>query len=239
MEGTKVEPRPEPAAATQTSPTYVDFLCYTIDPAFRRLDENARAGAAAEFKRLLKNPGGKLEIRPYLTAGFRIDCDFFLWLIAKDPVEFQTFTTTLWKAAIGTYLHARYAYLGVTKPSPYLPGHLQHFERGPATDPYAFIYPFTKTHEWYQLPVEKRRQMMIVHNEIGHKFPGVKINTTYQFGLGDYDFMLAFECADPKEFSDLVQRLRETEARLYTAADTPLIPGVKKTPEELIAALAL
>ena len=68
---------------------------------------------------------------------------------------------------------------------------------------------------------------------------GVKINTTYQFGLGDFDFMLAFETSDFTEFSNLVQRLRETEARPYTQADTPLIPGVKKTASELVDALSL
>jgi chlorite dismutase len=222
-----------------TTPTFVDFLCYRVDPAFRRLDPARRAAAAEEFSKLLSTPGLGIEARPYLTAGFRTDCDFFLWLIAKDPSVFPTFVTSLWGTDLGRHLVASHAFLGVTKPSPYLPGHLQHFERGPATDTYCFIYPFTKTHEWYQLPMEKRRDIMKVHNEIGHQFPGVKINTTYQFGIGDYDFMLAFETSDFTEFSNLVQRLRETEARPYTVTDIPLIPGIKKTVAELIQSLAL
>jgi chlorite dismutase len=223
----------------ETSPTFVDFLCYRVDPAFRRLDPARRSAAAADFTKLLENPGAGLEARPYLTAGYRTDCDFFIWLIAKDPAAFPKFVTALWGTDLGRHLVAAHAFIGVTKPSPYLPGHLQHFERGPATDAYCFIYPFTKTHAWYQLPVEKRRDIMKTHNEIGHQFPGVKINTTYQFGIGDFDFMLAFETSDFTEFSNLVQRLRETEARPYTTADTPLIPGLKKTPSELVEALAL
>ena len=232
-------PAPETKSAPATTPTFVDFLCYKIDPAFRRFDPARRAAAAAEFTRFLEHPAAGLEVRPYLTAGFRTDCDFFLWLIAKDPAAFPRFVTDLWKTDLGRHLEGVYGWLAVTKPSPYLPGHLQHFERGPATDPYCFIYPFTKTHDWYQLPVEKRRDMMKVHNEIGHQFPGVKINTTYQFGIGDYEFMLAFETSSFREFSDLVQRLRETEARPYTQADTPLMPGLKKTPAELLESLSL
>jgi len=239
MAAPETESGKETKVEAPSPPSFVDFLCYRIDPAYRRLDAPRRAAAASEFTRLLVRPGSPLEIRPYLTAGFRTDCDFFLWLIAKDPLEFPRFVTELWKTEIGKHLVATHAFLAVTKPSPYLPGHLQHFERGPADDAYCFIYPFTKTHAWYQLTRDKRRDMMKIHNEIGHKFPNVKINTTYQYGLGDYDFMLAFETSDPKEFSDLVQALRETEARVYTVTDVPLIPGVKKTAEELAAALAL
>jgi chlorite dismutase len=230
-------PESEVRAKPQTTPTFVDFLCYRIDPAFRRLEPSRRSDAAAEFEKLLSTPGPGLEARPYLTAGFRTDCDFFLWLIAKDPAAFPKFVTSLWGTDLGRHRVAAHAFLGVTKPSPYLPGHLQHFERGPATDAYCFIYPFTKTHEWYQLPLEKRRDIMKVHNEIGHQFPGVKINTTYQFGIGDFDFMLAFETSDFTEFSNLVQRLRETEARPYTLADIPLIPGLKQTASELMESL--
>ncbi|HKS17133.1 MAG TPA: chlorite dismutase family protein [Planctomycetota bacterium] len=229
-------PAPDTKSKVEVTPTFVDFLCFKVDPAFRRGDTSA---AVAEFRNLLEKPGAGLEVRPYLTAGFRADCDFFLWLIAKDVAAFPKFVTAIRATELGRHLADVHAFLGVTKPSPYLPGHLQHFERGPATDAYCFIYPFTKTHAWYLLPLEKRRDIMKTHNEIGHQYPGVKINTTYQFGIGDYDFMLAFETSDFTEFSNLVQRLRETEARPYTQADTPLIPGVKKTAAELVDALSL
>lgn len=230
-------PRSAQASGVQATPTYVDFVCFRVDPAFRRLDSRERTEAVAEFVRSVRDAG--LEVRPYLTLGFRADCDFFLWVIAKDMEQFQPFMTALLRTHLGRHLETRYAYVAVTKPSAYFKSHQQHFERGPSTSKYLFIYPFTKTHAWYQLPQEKRREMMTAHNEVGHGFPGVTINTCYQFGLGDHDFMLAFECDDPKEFSDLVQRLRETEARLYTTTDVPLIPGVRQTIEELLAALAL
>src|SRR6185503_12934322 len=74
-------PQTGPSAETQTkaqvTPTFVDFLCYRIDPASRPR-ERSRA-VADEFRNLLENPGAGLEVRPYLTAGYRSDCDFFLW----------------------------------------------------------------------------------------------------------------------------------------------------------------
>ncbi len=228
----------DPAAkAALPAPTYVDFVCLRVDPGFRRLNHGERAEAVIEFVRFVKDSG--VEARPYLTLGFRSDCDFFLWLIAKDLESFQGFMSGLLRTALGKWLHVAHSWVAVTKPSVYSKSHKQHFELGPSANRYLFIYPFTKTHAWYQLPIEKRREMMGIHNEVGHQFPGVLINTCYQFGLGDNDFMLAFECDDPREFSDLVQRLRETEARIYTTTDIPLIPGTKQTIEELAASLAL
>jgi len=225
-----------PAPAT---PTFVDFLCYTVEPSFRRRPSAERRAAVDEFVAAVKRGVPGVEVRPHLTMGFRADCDFFFWLISKEMETFPAFTAAILGTELGRHLELTHAWPAVTKPSVYSKGHRQHFELGPATAKYLFIYPFTKTHEWYQLPLEKRREMMTVHNEVGHQFPGVLINTCYQFGLGDHDFMLAFETDSPKEFSDLVQRLRETQARVYTTTDIPLIPGVRATIEELVAALAL
>lgn len=227
---------PTPAPATST---YVDFLCYRIDPAFRRLPLAERAMAATEFARVLREEAPGLEVRPHLTMGFRADCDFFLWCIAKDLQLFQGFAAAVLRTRLGSWLHLTYAWIAVTKPSVYSRAHRQHFEVAPETSKYCFIYPFTKTHAWYQLPIDKRSEMMSSHNELGHQFPGVLINTCYQFGLGDHDFMLAFEADDPRVFSDLVQRLRETASRVYTTTDIPLMPGTRQTPEELIESLAL
>jgi chlorite dismutase len=59
----------------------------------------------------------------------------------------------------------------------------------------------------------------------GEQYPMVRLNTTYSFGLGDQDFVLAFETDEPAAFEDLVQKLRESEASRYTVRDTPFILG--------------
>ena len=57
----------------------------------------------------------------------------------------------------------------------------------PGRSKYIFIYPFEKTREWYLLTKAARQGMMDEHIEIGHKYPSVKLNTTYSFGLDDQD----------------------------------------------------
>lgn len=217
--------------------TYVDFLCYRVRPEWRRLPADERKEGVDEFFRSLDSPG--VEVRPYLTAGLRADCDFVLWSIGKDMARLQDFACSLLGTALGRHLELTYSFLAMTKTTPYSKAHQQHFEIAPQTAKWLFIYPFTKTDAWYQLPFEQRREMMAQHNEIGHEFPGVLINTCYSFGLSDDEFMLAFECEDPKEFSDLVQKLRESKARPYTKNDVPLLPCRTVSREELVKSLAL
>ena len=68
---------------------------------------------------------------------------------------------------------------------------------------YVVVYPFIKSREWYLLPLETRKQMMDEHINVGRKYPDIRLNTTYSFGIGDQDFMLAFETDDLSRFQNL------------------------------------
>ena len=107
----------------------------------------------------------------------------------------------------------------------------------PGTSQYIFIYPFWKTTDWYQLPKADRQRMMNVHIEAGHRYPGIKINTTYSFGLDDPEFVVAFEGDDPAEFLNLVMEMREHEVRQYTLRDTPIFTGTRGSIDEVLATL--
>jgi chlorite dismutase len=94
-----------------------------------------------------------------------------------------------------------------------------------------------KTRPWYVLPLEQRQAMMNAHIRIGHKYPRVRLNTTYSFGLDDQEFVLAFETDYPGDFLDLVMELRETEASQYTERDTPIFTCIKAEGADLLHAL--
>ena len=79
--------------------------------------------------------------------------------------------------------------------------------------------------------------MMTEHIRLGHKYPSVKINTTYSFGLDDPEFVVAFESDRPADFLDLVMELRESGASSYTLKDTPIFTCVWMTPGEALDAI--
>jgi chlorite dismutase len=87
---------------------------------------------------------------------------------------------------------------------------------------------------WYRLPYERRKAMMVEHFAIGHRYPQVKINTAYSFGLDDQEFVVAFECDEPAAFLDLVMELRESQASRYTERETPIFTCVLMPPADAL-----
>jgi len=69
--------------------------------------------------------------------------------------------------------------------------------------------------------------MMDEHVRIGRKYPTIRLNTTYSYGLDDQEFIVAFEGDNPGEFLDLVMELRESESSSYTLRDTPTFTCVQ------------
>ncbi len=219
---------------------YVNFMFFKLDPACRRLANPERTAMVNSFIDKFHSIKSRVDLRPYLVSGLRSDCDFMLWYIGKDLNECQSLLGEIYATHLGKYLTLAYSYVGVTKPTPYFKMERpQNFEHGPSDKKYIFVYPFTKTHEWYQMPFEERQKMMGEHRGVSLKFDMILTNTMYTFGLSDYDFLLAFECDEPRDFSDLVQALRETKARVYTKDDTPLFPCANKNIEEILTSLGL
>ncbi|MBI4417107.1 MAG: chlorite dismutase family protein [Euryarchaeota archaeon] len=214
------------------SPLFTHFSFYKLDIRWRRLPPELKAKGKEEARLVLEKFAGRFAIHPYSLTGIRGDVDFLLWKISDRIEDFQEFATAFLNTSLGGYLETPYAYLAMTRRSKYVGGHEHEGGHGataklePEGRPYLMIYPFTKTHEWYQLPFEERKRMMGEHFRIGHKYPNVKIHTTYSYGLDDQEFVLAFETDRPEDFLNLVEDLRFAEARKYTLRDTPIFACV-------------
>ncbi len=224
---------------------YVNFTFLKVDPAFRRLSEEEQAAGKEDFRKVIEEYSKvpKFMILTYSLVGLRADADFMIWRISYDIDIFQEMMTKLLHTGLGNYLTITYSYLSITKRSIYVdkidPEHQNsRIYIVPGEKKYLFVYPFIKTRNWYQTSFPTRQGMMDEHIKMGQKYPSVKLNTTYSFGLDDQEFVVAFETNDPIDFSNLVQELRETEASLYTQRDTPMFTCIhKNTPAELLATL--
>jgi chlorite dismutase len=96
----------------------------------------------------------------------------------------------------------------------------------PAT--YLCVYPFVRTPEWYLLPDDERAALLREHGGTGREFPDVLANTTSAFGLGDWEWILAFESDRLEAIVECIRRLRGTEARRYTKVEVPFVTGIRK-----------
>lgn len=202
----------------------VKFSFYRVDPAWRVLPADERERGKREFCAAVEGLADRLQIRSYSVVGMRGDVDFLLWQIGDRLDDIQALASALLGTAMGPYLTMPHSYLAMTRRSVYVSREesRQRLEVRPADSKYFFVYPFVKTREWYQLPQQERQRMMDEHIAIGRKYPSVKLNTTYSFGLDDQEFVVSFETDDPADFLDLVMELREAKTSMYTMRDTPI-----------------
>ena len=215
---------------------FVNFAFYKVDSAWRRLPEKEREQGKAQFCKVASQWAlpGRMHTLSYTTVGMRSDTDLMLWRICYQLDDLQQMTSDLLATDLGKYLSTPHSFLAMTKRSTYLIGHEhegQADSRGqlrPGKYKYLFVYPFVKTREWYLLKPATRQGIMNEHITVGHKYPSIKLNTTYSFGLDDQDFVVAFEGDQPEDFVDLVMELRDTDGSRYTVRDTPIFTCILK-----------
>jgi len=216
---------------------FFTFTFYKVDPKWRWLNEMGKDEASREFLELLNAARKRIKIRTYSTIGLRHDSEFMIWTMSPSLENIQILASKIYTTILGKYIEPTSTYLSLTRKSFYSNQVKLGFETEEEPLRYAVVYPFIKSREWYLLPFEKRKEMMEEHIRVGRKYPEIRLNTTYSFGIDDQDFMLAFETDDLSKFQSLIIDLRETQVSKYIIKDTPMIPCVLKNIEEIIKSL--
>jgi chlorite dismutase len=248
--------------------TFAAFWLYKARPELRRLAEDDRARIRRQFVTTIDAASASVTLRgAYSLAGLRSDADLMLWVHGPDLGALHALAAALRRTELGSYLAEAYCYAGMVPQSQYAPDHRPAFTKGLPPRDYLSMYPFVKTHEWYRLPFEQRRQLMAEHGRMGQKHSAmpevhvegvsyepsrqgggaavttaptpvalgrVQANTIHSFGLGDQEFVVAFEADDPVDIVRMVEDLRAAEVRLYTAVDTPIFLGRRKSLEQAL-----
>ena len=220
----------------------MDEVKYAYYPVFAGTPELGERPAsdlqqlAHEAEILFKEWSDRVTVRgTYSTVGFRPDAQLMMWWVAGSPEEIQDLMVVFERTGLGKRLRQVWAFLGVVRPAEFAPDHLPAFLKGEAARKYLCVYPFVRTPEWYLLPREERSALLAEHGQMGREFPDVLANTTSAFGLGDWEWILAFEADELPRLVDCIRLLRSAEARRYTKVEVPFVTGIRK---ELTAAVS-
>jgi len=216
---------------------YLSFSFYKVDAKWRWLNDLGKAEAAAEFGNLFDIASTKLKIRTYSTIGLRKNSDFMIWMISDTIKKIQILTSKIYSTVFGKYIEISDLFLSAARGSTYANSVTPGFMTEEEPMKYNIVYPFIKSREWYLLPFQDRKKMMDEHIAVGRQFPSIRLNTSYSFGLGDQDFMLAFETDDLMDFQDLIVKLRETQVSKYVVKDTPMIVCVFEDIKSIVRSL--
>jgi chlorite dismutase len=218
-----------------------DELIFATYPVFKlapRFNREPRELIIKEAEELLEEWKDRVEVRGiYDTTAFSAQADFAMWLVTRSADHVQGFLHALRKTDLGQVSLHRDSFMGIVRPAEFAKDHLPAFVKGESPKRYFTVYPFVRQPEWYLLPPEDRGRILREHGEAGREFPDVLANTTSAFGLGDYEWILAFEADSPDRLVDLIRRLRATEARRYTKVEIPFYTGIRKELSELLDGL--
>jgi hydrogen peroxide-dependent heme synthase len=218
-----------------------ETIRYTMWSVFAAGDlPEERAPLVDEVEALLAGLAGKgLVVRGwYDVAGLRADADVMVWWHAPTAEILQEAYHGLRRTALGRRLRPVWSVLALHRPAEFNKGHVPAFMAGEEPRGYLCVYPFVRSYEWYLLPDEERRDMLVEHGKAARGYPDVRANTVSAFALGDYEWVLAFEADELHRIVDLMRDLRAVGARRHVREEIPFYTGPRTPLAELVSALA-
>jgi chlorite dismutase len=217
---------------------YHNYIFFQPKKSFSNLSEEKIKQYKKEFIKIIKSEENIL-VDTYATLGLKANTAMMFWFQSDSPEQIQNFLNKLLHTELGRYIRITHTLFGMVRPSHYsgnLSATEQIFTRSTGGQ-YLIIYPFTKTHAWYQLPFEERKNLMKGHISIGRKYGQISQLLLYSFGVDDQEFIVSYESNSLLDFQKLVMELRSDAVRAYTLKDTPIFTCVHKSLEDVLSFL--
>ena len=208
-----------------------ESIRYTMWSVFKLADvlgkDADRVAEGAEVEKLFAELAGEdVVVRGvYDVSGLRADADIMVWWHSQTSEALQSAYHRFRRTAFGSRLAPVWSQMALHRPAECNKSHVPAFLDGDAPRGHVCVYPFVRSYEWYLLPDEDRRAMLKEHGMQARPYPDVRANTVSSFGLGDYEWMLAFEADDLYRIVDLMRDLRASGARRHVREEIPFYTG--------------
>ena len=202
----------------------IRYTCWTV---FQRTGDVPPHGAQADLESIIAGLEAEdIVIRGlYDVSALRGDADVMVWMHAPDAAQVQAGLRRLRRSAIGASMEQGWSAMGLHRPAEFNKGHVPAFMAGKDPLEWVTVYPFVRSYEWYLLPEEERRAMLVEHGMMGRDFGGILSNTVAAFALGDYEWILALESDELHEIVDMMRTLRGSQARRHVREEIPFYTG--------------
>jgi len=231
--------RPQQGKAAKEINAQVRYTTWSVFRAARSLSDGDRSGIVREVEALVEQLALKdVIVRGwYDVAALRADADIVLWMHAESSDALQDAYHRFRRTALGSALDPVWSQMALHRPAEFNKSHVPAFMADEQAGQYVCIYPFVRSFEWYLLPDEERRELLMEHGQMGREYPDVRANTVSSFALGDYEWILAFEAEELHRIVDLMRHLRGSRARMHVREEIPFFTGRRRSIAELVADL--
>ncbi len=204
-----------------------ETIRYTCWAVFARTGIAPPPGAAAELAAVV----AKLEKDDVIVRGFydvsamRADADLMIWLHAPTAEQVQAAVREIRLTSLADSMELEFSTMGIHRPAEFNKGHVPAFMAGIEPCEWVCMYPFVRSYDWYLIPEEERRAMLVEHGMMGRDYTMIKSNTVAAFALGDYEWVLALESPELHEIVDMMRQLRSSQARRHVREEIPFYTG--------------
>jgi len=230
--------RPEATKARELNDQLL-YTMYAVFTATTPLPDVSRQTLAAEAQGFLDAALGKdvYTRGTYDVSGFKADAELLVWWTCPDVAVLQDTYNGFRQTGLGRHLAPVWSAVAIHRPAEFNRNHIPAYVRREDPRPCVCVYPFNRSLEWYLLPDYERKGMLSEHGIMGREFEDVRANTVAAFGLGDYEWLLAFEADEMHRITDCLRALRSSRARLHTKLETPFYTGIRKSVADIVAGL--
>lgn len=202
-------------------------------------DGTDRAGIEAAVKAAQADD---LQVVPVAVLGHKADVAFMV--LGKDWWQLKAFQTAIQVAGC-TVIDS---YVSMTELSEYakgLPEQMAKARLYPELPPEGMsawcFYPMSKKREqdanWFTLPFDERKDLMMEHGASGRKFAGRIVQLiTGSAGVDDYEWGVTLFAQKPDDLKEVVYTMRFDEASARYADFGPFIAGAVGTLAEVLDA---
>lgn len=217
-----------------------DSIRYTMWSVFRLRDvlgpDADRAAEGAEVEKLFAelDESDTVVRGVYDVSGLRADADVMVWTHAATSEELQSAYHRFRRTSFGARLDPVWSQMALHRPAEFNKSHVPAFLADEDAKKHVCVYPFVRSYEWYLLPDDERREMLVEHGMMGREYADVRANTVASFALGDYEWLLAFEADELYRIVDLMRHLRGSTARRHVREEIPFYTGALTPIAELV-----
>lgn len=206
---------------------FVNFMFLRVNPEWRKLDAESKKAYKLEFQNVFNKYQEDFLLFTYSLVGFDSKADLMFWRVGTSLDLIQEMTAQLYRTNLGSFLETTDNYLSVTKKMMFIPADEDtnaedryHVVAG--SKKYHFVYPCSKSSDWYVKSGEERENLVEENFMVGMKFENIKIHLSHAFGFSDQEFIISFETDEPKDFLALAEELRQTPASKFTLRGMPV-----------------
>ncbi|MCC5950516.1 MAG: chlorite dismutase family protein [Acidimicrobiia bacterium] len=186
-----------------------------------------------------------LSVVPVAVLGHK--CDLAFMVLGADVWQLRRFQT----AVVDAGLDVVDSYVSLTELSEYaqgLPEHMAEARLRPQLPPEGkrawCFYPMSKRREaeqnWYTLPYDDRKALMMDHGSSGRKFAGRVVQViTGSTGVDDYEWGVTLFAERPDDLKEVVYTMRFDAASALYAEFGPFVTGMVGSLDEVLAAAGI